>query len=633
MAKELKDNPHIIPANEFKEELEKQVQYYLSQVPPQDKNTIKYTHIVYPKFKDKREELDYQFEEIRRCKYGWNSMSGKMYFWFNYCYLRDPELGKIRPEYRTISRDWFNFIEEHQRQENKTGIVAVKRRRIGASWMAAADVLHDCIFNPYYQVGMNSKGEKDSRDLFKHVKFIYQNLPDWLRPRSTASDRRDYMEFAAYNKDSHGNRIKEGLQSWIVSVPPTDSAHEGAAYSKLIIDEAGKISNLLTIWAFAQDCLMKPPKRVGLPIIFGTVGDIDKDGKGLKDMWDNAGVYKFDRFFFAGYNAMDGMLDEYGNDLTEHAIRYIVYERDRLKKVRRELEAFKQKYPLTIKDAFNQVTSGGVGNTILINEQITKLTYNPPESRTGWMRAKPDGGVDFVPNPDGKIIVYDLPDSKRVNGYLAGADPAEFDDLKKKAGKDISDLALAIIAKPFGTDPPKLVLEYVDRPEKLDSFFEQTAMALKWYNNTKVLIEDNRARMVNYFKVNYPTLLPLVPKSIATAVGGIEMKYSVKMTEERKQQMMGLIEDHIDRYSEFIPSTKLLEQFKVFGDLHADDDLAIAFGWALVMLQADKRAVQTLEESLKNKISHSYQRMGNGIKIITPRNTTRRMTVPKTVFG
>jgi hypothetical protein len=629
MSKVKEKSPTIIPANEFKPELESEVQYHLSKVIPQIKNTIKYSRTVYPKFKDKREELDFQLEEIRRCIHGYNQMSGKMYFWYNYCCLRDPELGKIRPEYRTISRDWFQFIEDHQKQEDKTGIIAIKRRRVGASWMAAADVLHDSIFKPYFQVGMNSKSEKDSRDLFKNIKFIYQNLPDWLRPRTTASDRRDFLEFAWYEKDSAGNRTKKGNQSWIVSLPPTDSGHEGAAYSKLIIDEAGKIPNLLTIWAYAQDCLMKPPRRVGLPLIFGTVGDITKDGYGIKEMWEKNHIYKLDKFFFAGYNAMDGMIDEFGNDFEEHAIRYIIYERDRLKTARKELESFKQKYPLNEKDAFNQMSEGGIGNIILINEQITKLSYDPVEARTGWMRAKPDGGVDFVPNSEGKIIVYDLPDPNRVNGYVAGADPADSDEKKKKAGNDVSDLALAIVAKPIGLEPPKLVLEYVDRPEKLDGFFEQSAMALKWYNNTKVLIEDNRARMVNYFKTNYPNLLPLVPISILTAKGGFELKRSITMTEARKQQGIGLVEDNIDHYSKFIPSIKLLEQFKVFGDLHASDDLAMSYLLALIMLQADKKVSLVGEQPISHQYRLERTRDGRLLQNVPQQSTRPSRNIPK----
>jgi len=88
------------------------------------------------------------------------------------------------------------------------------------------------------------------------------------------------------------------------------------------------------------------------------------------------------------------------------------------------------------------------------------------------------------------------------------------------------------------------------------------------------------------------------------------------MTEERKQQMMGLMEDAIDKYSEFIPSIKLLEQHKVFGDEHATDDLAIAWGWALVMLQADRKAA-SLNKGNEDVPNFHYQKFGSQIRMVT----------------
>jgi hypothetical protein len=396
------------------------------------------------------------------------------------------------------------------------------------------------------------------------------------------------------NKGLYG--VKRGPQSTLLSVAPTDHAHEGNAYTKLLIDEAGKCPNLLTIWGFAEDCLLDNTERIGVPVILGTVGDIDKDGKGLMDMYLNSDAYDLDRFEYHGYNGM--LMDEYGNDLVEDAIRWVVYKRDKLKHVSKQMyETYKQKYPLCMEDAFNQVITGGVGNIELINEQILRLKIKSPPQSVGWMRPRVDGPPEFVPNPNGKIIVYQRPDAQRSNGYVAGGDGADHDNVRKS--RDTSNLATAILAKPFGLGAPQLVAEYVDRPQKLDEFFEQTAMLLKWYNGTKILIEDNRARMVNYFKEHYPEFLPLVPKSLATAAGGREQRHSLKMTEERRQQMYGLIEDNVDKYSEFIPSIRLLEEFKVIGDLHSDDDLGVAYGIALILLQADKRTATDIYDPEK----------------------------------
>lgn len=624
MAKEVKEKvPGIIPLNEYVPAIESQVDYYMSKIPVQVKNKIKYSHTEQPIFKPNefKDFQEFQIREIDRCKNGWNGMCGKLYFFYNYCYIRDITRGKILPDYRKIASDWFEFVEDHLKPEDKRGIVSIKRRRIGASVMAASDILHSSIFNENHTTGMNSKSEASSRELFRHVKFMYQNLPEWLRPRATSTDRRDFMEFAYYVKDAHGNRIKKGIQSWILTVAPVPENHEGNMYTRYVGDEGGKTANLLDIWALTQDCLMKPPKMAGLAMIFGTVGNIGKEGAGLKELWEKSDEYRFDKFFLGGYNALDGFVDEYGNDLTHEAVRSILYERERLKSIKREYEAHKQKYPLDDRDAFNQMSSGGVGNIIFINDQITKLTYNPPLVRTGWMRPKPDGGVDFVPSESGKVKIYDLPDPRRIDGYLGAADPADHDDVKKN--KDVSDLALVIGAKPFGMEPPKLVASIVDRPEKLDSFFVQSALLLKWYGNAKALIEDNRARMVNYFKQNYPHLLPLVPKSIATAHGGFEMRNSIKMTEERKQQGMGLMEDYIDNYCQFIPSINLLEQHKVLGDPHAADDEAVAWMLFLIFLQSSKKAVRTTDQIAKN-VSPHYENRGGRIvlvadnKLITP---------------
>src|SRR5690606_17792617 len=143
-------------------------------------------------------------------------------------------------------------------------------------------------------------------------------------------------------KDQHGNRIKRGLQSSIFSVAPTDNAYEGSMLNKLIMDESGKVPNLLTIWQFAEDCLRSGTRRSGTPLIFGTVGDIDKDGKGLREMWMNSDVYKLKKFPLFAYNGL--IVDEYGNDLVEDAIRWVVYERDRLKSATKRIqESFLQR--------------------------------------------------------------------------------------------------------------------------------------------------------------------------------------------------------------------------------------------------------------------------------------------------
>ena len=123
--------------------------------------------------------------------------------------------------------------------------------------------------------------------------------------------------------------------------------------------------------------------------------------------------------------------------------------------------------------------------------------------------------------------------------------------------------------------------------------------------------------MRKYFEQYYPNLLALSPVSATSAKGGVEWRIGVKMTQDRKEQMKGLIEDYVDNYVKFIPSIKLLEQFKVFGDNHADDDVAITFGWNLILMQSDRTIARQKSDAAANLPKVNYTRTGDKITLIT----------------
>jgi len=174
--------------------------------------------------------------------------------------------------------------------------------------------------------------------------------------------------------------IKKGTQSEIIVKPPTDIAWEGFALSKLVIDEAGKISNLRALYSMAEPVLKKGFIRVGTPVIFGTAGDIGKEGAELMNMWYNADAYLFKQFFFGGW--MGVMVDEYGNDMREETIRAIVYERKRREALSsKEYNDFIQQYPLTAAEAFASNAEVGLGS--FLNHASLGVFIIPREVHTG----------------------------------------------------------------------------------------------------------------------------------------------------------------------------------------------------------------------------------------------------------
>lgn len=600
----------VIPKEMYQDDLEEQVKNYVILSTSLPRNEYKFKHVEIPKFKSDYEQEKWEREEVRRCVNGYNGITGKMYFFFNYCYMLDVDRGRIRPDFRVCDNEWFNTLE--QCSKDNWGLVCVKRRRVGASWKEAGDVVHDAMFKPFYNIGMNSKTERDSIELFKKVKFIYDNLPSFLRASTSAGNTRMSLDFAYKAKDENGNTVRKGTQSTITVVAPTDTAYEGLMLNKWICDEAGKLSNLPQLWSYTEPCLMTGVTRPGIPVLFGTSGDVGKDGAGLREMWKNADVYRLRRFFFAGW--MGILTDEYGNDMKEEAIRWIVYERDRRKNLSaKQYNDFVQQFPLTVEEAFQQANEGGLGDIYKINKQKASLAENPAKKIRGSFLLKDGGDVVFRPDVKGHCIVYEHPDKELNGGYVAGCDPADHD---LDDPSEASDLSLYIMKKATGLDGPKIVFEYTHRPSNLREYYKQALCALIYYNNAKVLIERNRYRMISYFdEEGFKYLLQTTPQTVTRVVGGKTNTIGVNMTPAAKELLEEMIDEYVDDYCEYIPSEELLDEFIVYGSVNTDK--AMAFGICLMLLKEDKRKVQKIKGRNPNIPSVSFKKVNGRIVRVT----------------
>jgi hypothetical protein len=568
----------IIDENQYNVELEKEVKRYMNQtvdLPFRDKA---FSRTVLENFKNPTEQHMWEVQEIERCLNGHADITGKMYFYVNYCKILDIKRGNILPDFRVADDAWFNELQICK-DSNGEGLVCVKRRRVGASWKEASDVLHDTMFNPFYNVGMNSKSELDSVELFKKVRHIYSHLPGFLRATSTAGNTKMSMDFSYYTKDEMGNRIKRGTQSVITVKAPTAVAFEGLMLQKWVCDEAGKIKDLLNMFSMTEPCLMAGPLREGIPVVFGTSGEIGREGTGLKYIWDKAPEYRMRRFFYSGYNGL--ILDDKGNDQREHAIRWIVYERFRRRNLNpKQYNDFIQQYPLTVREAFSQSLTGGLGDIVKVNSQLSSLQENPFACTVGRMKVNPETlEVKHVPDSYGKVKIYEPP--KEGETYVVGCDPADHDDVTDEA----SDLSLYVIKEPNGTNPPQIVASYTDRPANVNDYFEQALAILMYYHDSKVLIEKNRFAMLKFFKENgYTKYIQPAPQGLQRLVHGrAANNWGVTMTTYLKEYMEDIIEEYIHEYCDIIPEEELLEEFKEYGAVNTDK--VMAFGIALIYLK------------------------------------------------
>lgn len=432
--------PYIVHPSQYNPEYEKEVAEYMAKVVPLPKVTKKYKREAPPKFNNDYERELWEREEIRRCRVGYDGLPGKFYFYYNYVFIQKIEGGRIRPEFRGADLEWFRFVEDIQYKQKGWGIICIKRRRVGASWKEAADMLHDIIFNSHFHVGMNSKTEIDSMELFKKVSFVFDHLPSFLRPR-VASKANDSLTLGISYVDKEGNKRVKGHQSYIVSKAPTQSAFEGFMLNKWIGDESGKVQNLLQMFAFTEDTMMDEYRRTGMPILFGTVGEVDGKGAGIFELWENAEAYNLKRFFFKGWMGL--FVDQYGNDRIEESIRYIVYERkNQEKRGKKAYNDFLQRYPLDEDDAFAISTDGGLGDPAARNRQRGILMTDPPKVNRGYYDYKHllnKGEPLFIADANGPVFMWESPEDL-IDAYAAGCLPPGEKVLTDKGLKNIEEI-------------------------------------------------------------------------------------------------------------------------------------------------------------------------------------------------
>ena len=564
-----------------------------------------YKRIETPKFSNPVAQQNWEFEQIRRCIEGHDGLPGKMYFYYHFCMIRNISGGFIPPDFRISDVVWFHLLEscEHGNYNQGKGIICVKRRRGGFSWKQGSDALHDTLFKSGFRVGMTSKDEDAAKDLMKKVYQMYERLPTFLT-HPFASKTQESFLLARKTEDDLGQRSLSGNESEVYCKAPTDSCFEGEQIGKMVIDEAGKISNLETIWSMGVPTLMEETQRVGVPVLFGTAGEQTKVGVGQKAFWKDNETFDLIKFFFPGWAGL--MCDKDGNDNVRASVEWIIKEREKIAKLDddKKLMEFIQQYPLYSKEAFLTKGSMGVGNQRRIAERMAELEETEVRSVKGkfrWGKDK-EAPVVFEPNTPydntGECIIYEHPKSEV--GYVSGCDPADHDYVQKGA----SNLSMYIMSKQRGTFPPRIMLSYTCRPQKVNDYYEQAAMALVYYGNTKVLIENNRYGMIKFFEDNgYSNLLKPEPIQKQRMSKVQSKQYGIRATKPTIQEMERVINHYTDDHCHLVPEKELLVEFTLYGESNVDRVFAI--GWCLISLEDDYISIE--QEKAMNAALPTYR--------------------------
>jgi|TARA_R110000824_G_scaffold242884_2_gene431524 hypothetical protein len=575
---------------------------------------------------------EYWEQELDRCINGFKPkgmswISGKYYFYLNYYKIlgNDGTLGSrktlISPWYRQMDHEYFDLFETCKKEEK--GMIVIKARDKGFSYMNSGMISHEYTFFPFNDVGIAAGLQATADAFFDKTKKGLNGLHSNFK-HSFLKDTDGILRSGYKQKNKDGKWEVGGYQSTIICrTMDNPEVFKGERVSLMVFEEAGEFKHLKNAYMSSKACFMDGNKQFGVPVIGGTGGDISKASKDFMDMYYESDAYNLIPMFIPASRAYYGFFDvQTGEEKVKEAEDTLLEDREVIINSG-DREAFNlhiQNYPLTIQEAFLNTKTARFDNSLL-NAQRSRILANK-DYRSQIQRGNLDWDFDqneeyvvkWRPHPDGpfRILHHPEPDYKDLD--IGGIDSYDQD----QAGASDS-LGSAIIYRRFvDTDKPSdyIVAEYTDRPEKKEDFWDG-CLKLAVYYNARMLVEYTKIGILDYFKrMNALKYLKEKPESAHNPGTKTRNRYGVHMNKQVKSLMEDLMSDYIRENVEDIWFLDLIEELSSYGTRNTDR--AIAFGLCLIhnvdnyRIQAKTVETETIDVGFKY-----YQLDRNGLpKII-----------------
>lgn len=489
-----------------------------------------------------KDYTDYWDEQKRRRIEGYSvggvKITGAHYGYLNFSrILREVEINGIRRKILDFPRfydmDYFFFKEvEAARQEGK-GLIVAKARRKGFSYKNAWLVANE--FNLVKESISVVAGYEDKYAdntigmVMEDLDFLNKNT-GWVRPRNP--NRREFMK-AQHKISVNGTEVWQGHKSEIHKISFKDDPFKGIGKSAslFIWEEAGKFPNLISSYNFSEPTWKDGDYSIGMPIIFGTGGDMEKgtadfaymfynpEKFGLKaydNEWDEGSEGRTCGLFIPDYLARPPHINENGISKMDVAKRTQEVVRDEMmknSKKKSELDNYISQYCFTPREAF-LVRKGNIFPAALLARHLGDIEANKHAKylgQTGRLELEVDGKVRWEgderlkpidypidkDNEEGCVVIYEHPDKPNeapFGSYYATCDPYDMD--KSEAGSVGSCIIWKNYVNMEGAyDLP--VATYHGRPEKAKEFYEIVRRMCMYYN--ALLLYENEKRGLEWY--------------------------------------------------------------------------------------------------------------------------------------
>jgi len=494
-------------------------------------------------------------------------ITGEHYFYLNFTrimkYTVDKNTGEeVKrldfPDFCSMDYYWFLELEKNENPQKyglpasaKRGMICAKARRKGYSFKNAAGALWKfTFFKESYVIIASYLGDhaQATMSMVLEMSNFLNEHTEFRHPR--VIDRQDEIKSGYKEKNANGIEIIKGYKSVIKVMTFKNSAFKSAGKSatRMIFEEAGLFENLKMAYTISEPLFRDGDKMIGIPIIFGTGGDMSSATQDFADMFYNprqyglaeyeniyektdingkCGWFVDEMWFRKGDAVIEGNVYE-GVDKQGNANRWMAEwnldlerasKRGSDKKAYNGLLTQKCKTP---SEAF-LITEGNIFQTAELYARLSKLKSDDVYKYLGQVGnlTEKDGKVWWEPDlkgelsplnhyplkpsesTEGAIVIYEHP--IEIGGsipddlYVIGHDPW---GINADGGKSLG-AAYVIKTKKLGLQGyghDEVVAEYVGRPDPggMDEY-NYNLEKLAVYYNAKINFENDRGEVRPFF--------------------------------------------------------------------------------------------------------------------------------------
>lgn len=592
--------------------------------------TLKEGTLAYDDFWD---EMDYYCINGYQPK-GMPRITGRHFYYLNFTSIMLlPQGSKTKrlanPLYRDL--DHWLFLEFEAAENAGYGLIISKPRQVGLSEFGVVNVNYNMKFYQHAEASI-AAGKADKVDEFRQklLKSLHNTHPAYKSKLETNND--ELMEIFYYDIENK-QKTPAGIQTKarFKTMFADTGAFEGINNCKLaIFEEAGLFENIGMSFAATAPSFRSGAIQFGVPLVYGTGGEIDKGAKGYKEMWDNSAAYNLKRLFVPAYLFFpgDGVADEktgksisffdYKTGVTnrEAAKKFIIEMRKAASKSKDTYIKHIQTYPLIPSEVFLK-TKGGVLNLATLNFQLKEISegnsfFPVLLGRLDWIdtedvtrllqraknakertkiRIKHNCKVKFVEDENGVCILQGNPINQNVTHLSYKPDigacdsyDEEVDEEKKEKGEVSSGCIMAYRcfsgpSREFNY-PVGVLIQRGDGSFDDDVFYENAVkFAVFW--DIEVLFEYTKFHIMRYFydvgAHHHVKSKPIIDELNTKGHGN---KDGIKMTTTIKPVLVKLLKSEVKENIQKCFITEIILDLIKFGD--ENTDIAMTLGLCLI---------------------------------------------------